>query len=185
MAEKSASNLVTAIDASKSRSLKYLLHALGIRHVGSRLAEILAEHFESMESLMATEIEELKGVEEVGAVVAQSVVDFFTLPENQALIARLRSSGLTMVEQRRDPAESNAAIAGKTFVVTGTLTQFTRDEIHERIKALGGKASGSISAKTDYLIAGEKAGSKLAKAESLGVRVLTEDDFQRMLTEPS
>jgi DNA ligase (NAD+) len=134
-----------------------------------------------MDALMAAQLDELKGVEEVGEVVAQSVVDFFELPANHALIARLRESGLRMEEQRREPSEINEQIAGKTFVVTGALTQFTRDEIHERIKALGGKASGSISAKTDYLIAGDKAGSKLAKAESLGVPVLTEDDFQRML----
>lgn len=181
MAEKSANNLVAAIEASKSRSLKHLLYGLGIRHVGSRLAEILAEHFGSMDALMAAQLDELKGVEEVGEVVAQSVVDFFELPANHALIARLRESGLRMEEQRREPSEINEHIAGKTFVVTGALTQFTRDVIHERIKALGGKASGSISAKTDYLIAGDKAGSKLAKAESLGVPVLTEDDFQRML----
>ncbi|MBL7645171.1 MAG: NAD-dependent DNA ligase LigA [Candidatus Hydrogenedentes bacterium] len=181
MAAKSANNLVTAIEASKSRTLKHLLYGLGIRHVGSRLAEILAEHFGSMDALMAAQLDELKGVEEVGEVVAQSVVDFFDLPANQSLVARLRDSGLCMTEQRRDASEMNEHIAGKTFVVTGALSQFTRDEIHERIKALGGKASGSISAKTDYLIAGEKAGSKLAKAESLGVPVLTEDDFQRML----
>lgn len=181
MAEKSARNLIAAIDASKSRSLKHLLYALGIRHVGSRLAEILATHFEDMTALMAAKTDELIGVEEVGEVVARSVADFFELPANQSMIARLQEHGLNMVEQRREPGETNAAIAGKTFVVTGTLTQFTRDEIHERIKALGGKASGSISAKTDYLIAGEKAGSKLAKAESLGVSILTEEDFQQML----
>ena len=185
MAEKSANNLIAAIEASKSRSLKHLLYGLGIRHVGSRLAEILAGHFETMDALMAAQPDELKGVEEVGEVVAQSVADFFELPANQALIARLRESGLTLEEQRSAPTETNAQIAGKTFVVTGTLTQFTRDEIHERIKALGGKASGSISAKTDFLIAGDKAGSKLAKAESLGVAVLTEDDFQRMLGAPT
>jgi DNA ligase (NAD+) len=185
MAEKSANNLIAAVVASKSRSLKHLLYGLGIRHVGSRLAEILAGHFGSMDALMAAGPEELKGVEEVGAVVAQSVADFFELPANQALIARLRESGLTLEEQRREPTETNAQFAGKTFVVTGTLSQFTRDEIHEKIKALGGKASGSISAKTDFLIAGEKAGSKLAKAESLGVAVLTEDDFQRMLGSPT
>jgi DNA ligase (NAD+) len=185
MAEKSANNLIAAVVASKSRSLKHLLYGLGIRHVGSRLAEILAGHFGSMDALMAAGPEDLKGVEEVGAVVAQSVADFFELPANQALIARLRESGLTLEEQRREPTETNAQFAGKTFVVTGTLSQFTRDEIHEKIKALGGKASGSISAKTDFLIAGEKAGSKLAKAESLGVAVLTEDDFQRMLGSPT
>lgn len=183
MAEKSANNLVGAIEASKGRSLKHLLYGLGIRHVGSRLAEILAEHFGSMDALMGAPIETLTEVEEVGEIVARSVIDFFDLPENKSLITRLRENGLTLVEQRRMPLQVNSAIAGKTFVVTGTLTQFTRDEIHEQIKNLGGKASGSISAKTNYLIAGEKAGSKLAKAESLGVTVLTEDAFQQMLRE--
>lgn len=181
MAEKSARNLIAAIDASRGRSLRHLLYGLGIRHVGSRLAEILAGHFGTLDGLMAASEEELTGVEEVGAVVARSVRDFFEVPANQELVARLRASGLNLEEIRPETAETNANIAGKTFVVTGTLTQFTRDEIHDRIKALGGKASSSISAKTDYLVAGEKAGSKLAKAESLGVKVLTETEFQQLV----
>lgn len=180
--QKSAANLVAAIDASKARGLRCLLHALGIRHVGSSLAELLAQDFVTLDALIAADRERLKAVEEVGDIVAQSLLDFFDVPENQTLVQRLRESGVRLDETpKAPPAEANPNFLNKTFVVTGKLSMYTRDEIHDRIKALGGKASGSISAKTDYLVAGEKAGSKLAKAESLGIRVLSEEDLRDML----
>ncbi|MDP2322875.1 MAG: NAD-dependent DNA ligase LigA, partial [Gammaproteobacteria bacterium] len=180
--QKSAGNLVAAIEKSKTRGLRSLLHALGIRHVGSTLAEILAHEFVTADALMAADLERLKAVEEVGEIVARSVLDFFDVPENQALIARFRAIGVRLDETpKAPPAQADPNFLNKTFVVTGKLSMYTRDEIHERIKALGGKASGSISASTDFLVAGEKAGSKLAKAEALGVRVLSEEEFRDML----
>jgi len=180
--KKSASNLVQALETSKSRGLRYILHALGIRHVGSSLAEILAQEFGDVDALMAADTERLKGVEEVGEIVAQSVADFFDVPENVSLIDRLRAYGLRLDEEvKAPPAEANPEFLEKVFVVTGKLSMYTRDEIHEMIKNMGGKASSSISNKTDYLVAGEKAGSKLAKAESLGVKILSEEEFRDML----
>lgn len=185
MGKKSAANLVQGIEASKGRSLKFLLYGLGIRHVGSSTAETLAAHFGTASALEAADVESLKTVDEVGDIVARSVVDFFELPANRTLLRRLEASGLCLEEcAAAQPAEQNPNIAGKNYVVTGTLSLYTRDEIHAIIKSLGGKASGSVSAKTDYLIAGEKAGSKLARAESLGVRVLTETEFRQMLGTP-
>lgn len=180
MGEKSAANLVAALEASKERGLRFVLHALGIRHVGSTLAEILAREFGALDALMAADLERLQAVDEVGEIVARSVMDFFALPANQTLIERLRENGLRLEADEPAP-EANPRFAGKTFVVTGALSRYTREEIHEKIKALGGKATGSVSAKTDYLVAGEKAGSKLAKAQSLGVPVLSEDDFHDLL----
>ena len=185
MGKKSAANLVAAIEASKARGLRGLLHALGIRHVGSSTAETLAREFGTIDALMDADAERLKAVEDVGEIVAQSLVDFFELPENKALIERFRESGVRLdADQPATPTETNSNFDGKTFVVTGKLSMYSRDEIHEKIKALGGKASGSISTKTDFLIAGEKAGSKLAKAESLGVPVLSEAEFHDMLGAP-
>ncbi len=187
MGEKSARNLVAALEACKEkRSLKHLLFGLGIRHVGSSTAEALAQHFGTIEALMAADSETLEAVEDVGVVVAQSVIDFFDTPANQDLIRRLQERGLTTTEvQPVVVADESNPIAGKNFVVTGKLSMFTRDEIHDHIKSLGGKASGSVSKRTDYLVAGEKAGSKLEKATNLGVTVLTEADFQRLLGESS
>lgn len=185
MGEKSARNLVAALKTcKKKRSLKHLLFGLGIRHVGSSTAEALAQHFGSIEALMAADRDALEAVEDVGAVVAQSVLDFFDTPANQDLVRRLQAQGLTTTEEQPVVvANEDNPIAGKNFVVTGKLSMFTRDEIHEHIKALGGKASGSVSKRTDYLVAGEKAGSKLEKANSLGVTVLSESDFQQLLGE--
>lgn len=181
MGKKSSAKLVAAIEASKGRGLRYLLHALGIRHVGSTIADILARAFGAIDDLMAASAEDLKAVNEIGDVVAQSIVDFFEVPENQALIARLRESGVRVEADRAAEVTENPRITGRTFVVTGKLSQYTRDEIHEIIQALGGKASGSISKKTDYLIAGENAGSKMEKAAKLGVPVLDEDGFRALL----
>ncbi len=181
MAEKSAANLIAGIEKSKERPLHCLLNALGIRHVGAQTGDVLAQRFSSMDRLMEADVDELKQVDEVGDVVAGTVRDFFQTHENRNLIRRLREAGVRMEE---DPAgnssDGSRLFEGKTFVVTGKLATFTRDEIHEQIKRLGGHASGSVSAKTDYLVAGEDAGSKLDKATKLGVKVISEAEFQKL-----
>lgn len=179
MGKKSAMNLMEGIEASKSRPFSRLLNGLGIRHVGEHTAEVLAGHFGSMDRLMKASVEELTAVPEVGEVVAASVRDFFDTRENRELIRRLRDHGINM-EERKPAASGPLPFEGKTFVVTGTLQNYSRDAIHERIKELGGRPSSSVSAKTDYVIAGEKAGSKLNKARELGVQILTEAEFERL-----
>ena len=184
MGETSAANLAEGIEAAKTRPLSRLLFALGIRHVGSRGGEMLARAFGTMDALMVADAEQLEAVEDIGPIVAASVRDFFDTAGNQALIARLRAAGVRMDEPANDAADGGAHLfAGKTFVVTGTLVQFTRDDIHGRIKRLGGRAASSVSKKTDYLVAGEKAGSKLEKARTFGVTVLSEQAFLELTEE--
>lgn len=178
MGAKSAGNLVAALEASKKRPLSRLLNGLGIRHVGGHTAEVLARHFKAIEPLMAATKSELEGIYEIGGVVADSIWDFFQTERNRELIAKLRAHGLAMVEP--EPARAGRVFEGKSFVVTGTLSRYTRDAIHDRIKELGGRAASSVSGKTDYLVAGENAGSKLEKAKALGVTVLTEDEFETL-----
>lgn len=183
MGKKSAANLVEGLEASKDRSLSRVLNGLGIRHVGEHTAEVLAEHFESIDRLMNAPVEELREIHEIGDVVAASVHDFFHTDENRALIDRLRAQGVKMSEERA-ARRGPQPFAGKTFVVTGTLQKYSRDEIHARIKSLGGKAATSVSGNTDYLVAGESAGSKLSKARQLGVAVLTEAEFEKLAGGP-
>ena len=184
MGKKSSENLVRALETSKSRPLSRLLFGLGVRHVGRHVAEVLAEAYGTVDALMAAPVESLENVHEVGETVAQSIRDFFDMEENRALIERLRGRGVNMEEPgaRGGAAqeEGGQPFDGKTFVVTGTLSQYTRDEIHDRIKALGGRPSSSVSKKTDYLVAGDNAGSKLSKAEELGVTVLSEKEFDEL-----
>lgn len=175
MGKKSATNLVDAIQGSKERPLSRLLAGLGIRHIGTHIAEVLAEHFEDMDALMNATVEELEDIHEIGGIVAASVHDFFETDQNRELVKALRKHGVNMKERkaRRGPQP----FAGKTFVVTGTLEHYSRDAIHDKIKRLGGKPSSSVSTKTDYVVCGENPGSKRAKAESLGVPILTEQEF--------
>ncbi|GMW02916.1 MAG: DNA ligase [Candidatus Hydrogenedentota bacterium] len=177
MGAKSAGNLIQGIADSKRQPLSRLLNGLGIRHVGSRTAEVVAAHFGSMERLMGATIPELSDIHEIGEVVATSIHDFLANHENHALIEALRLHGLTM-EERLERHTGPKPLEGKTFVVTGTLQKYSRDGIHDRIRALGGTPTSSISKKTDYLVAGENAGSKLKKAQDLGVSVLSEDEFE-------
>jgi DNA ligase (NAD+) len=179
MGKKSAANLVEGIKASKQRPLNRLLNGLGIRHVGGHTAEVLADHFGSMDKLMNASVEELTHIYEIGDTVAASVHDFFETEENRKLIKRLKDHELTL-EEKSSGSGGPRPFEGKTFVVTGSLEGYSRDSIHDRIKALGGRPSSSISGNTDFLVAGEKAGSKLAKAKSLGVTVLTEAEFNRL-----
>ena len=180
MGAKSADNLVEAIQQSKTRPLSRLLNGLGIRFVGARTAELLAAHFGDMDALMRATEEELTAVPEVGGVVAKSIRDFFNTAENQSLIKRLGCHGLCM---REEPAPSTAMpqiFDGLTFVVTGTLARYSREDIESRIRLLGGKAASSVSKKTSYVVAGDNAGSKLDKAQTLGVPVITEEEFERL-----
>jgi len=181
MGEKSANNVVAGIAASKERPLSRLLFALGIRHVGETTGEILATHYRNLDALLAAKAEELPEINEIGAVVGASVYDFLHDEQNLALLQRLRDAGVNMQETGAEDAARSEILAGKSFVVTGSLEGYSRDEIHALIKQNGGKVSGSVSKKTDYLVAGEEAGSKLEKAQTLGVAILTEEAFNALL----
>lgn len=180
MGAKSAANLIAAIDKSRGQPLSRLLHGLGIRHVGGHIAEVLAAHFGTMERLQNATLDELRAVHEVGDVVAAEIRNFLDTRENQELIARLGERGVRMDEAADSGDDAAKPFAGKTLVVTGTLTRYSRDEIQAVINRLGGRASGSVSKNTDFLVAGENAGSKLDKARDLGVPVLTEREFEEL-----
>lgn len=178
MGEKSASNLLQAIEASKSNSLEKLLFGIGIRHVGAKAAKTLAQVFGSMDRLAAATEEELIAINDIGAKMADSIAAFFQKEEAQELIKELKAVGVNMDYKGPKPVtpeESDSIFAGKTIVLTGKLEQLTRNEAKEKIEALGGSVSGSVSKKTDLVIAGEDAGSKLAKAEQLGIEVWDEE----------
>jgi DNA ligase (NAD+) len=181
MGRKSAEKLVAGIRDSRQRSLSRVLNALSIRHVGQRVAQVLAKKFETIDNLMAASIEELSQNNEVGSVIAQSIYDYFHSEDGQETVRQLRDAGVVLSEEKTEASAGGSVFEGKTMVVTGTLTKYTRDEIEGLIEKYGGRASGSVSKNTSYLIAGEKAGSKLEKAQELGVPVLSEDDFEKML----
>jgi DNA ligase (NAD+) len=180
MGQKSSENLLAGIEASKSRGLARLLNALSMRHVGARVASLLAEHFHSLEKLQAADVDELSAVEEIGPIIAASVHRFVHSPFGRETIDDLAQLGLKMTAPRAARRQAEA-IAGKTFVVTGTLEKYSRDEIQELIAQLGGRAASSVSKNTDYVVAGEKAGSKLDKAKALGIRVLSEEQFEKLI----
>jgi DNA ligase (NAD+) len=173
MAEKSATNLLAAIETSKATTLARFIFALGIRNVGEATAKDLARHFGTLDALMAATVEALVAVRDVGPVVAQSIVQFFAEPHNLDVVNKLRAAGVHWVESA-GVQQSAGILAGKTLVLTGTLPTLTREAARERIEADGGKVAGSVSKKTDYVVAGEDAGSKLAKAQELGVTILDE-----------
>ena len=180
MGAKSAQNLIDAIENSQTAGLERLVYALGIRNVGEVAAAALAKRYGSLEALQNATVEELCDIEDFGAITAECVVNFFSHPQNVELCARLSAAGLTTVSTAK-PVDD--LFQGLTFVLTGTLPSLTRDEAGERIKAAGGKVSGSVSAKTSYVVAGEAAGSKLTKAQSLGVPVIDEETLLRMIEE--
>jgi len=178
MGEKSADNLIRAIERSRRPRLDRLLFAFGIRHIGERVAQILASRFGSLEALMDADLETLVDVHEVGPIVAQSVHDFFDRPENREMIGDLLACGVR--PQPPEAPEATGVFAGKTVVFTGTLTTLTRDEAKRIVASLGGRAASSVSARTDFVVAGEKAGSKLDEARTHGVPILSEEEFRRM-----
>ena len=181
MGKKSSENLVQAIESSKSRGLARLLNGLSMRHVGITVARVLAEHFGNLEKLRKASKEELAEVDEVGEIIAVSVYDYLQSDFGRETVDDLVALGLKVDQETSETESLGDQLRGKTFVVTGTLSRYTRDEIKQLILQHGGKTSSSISGKTDYLIAGEKAGSKKAKAESLGVAILDEQDFHDLL----
>lgn len=178
LGKKSAENLIAAIEKSKDAGLARLLCGLGIRQVGQKAAKVLASHFESLDNLIAADVDALTQLPDIGEITAGFIIDWFNNPQSMHLIGRLREAGVSFVskEDRRDNR-----FAGLTFVLTGTLEQFTRDEASAIIESYGGKASSSVSKKTSYVLAGENAGSKLTKAESLGVQIISEEDFAAMI----
>lgn len=176
------SRLLQGIQVSKSRGLSRLLNGLSIRHVGKTVAKILAQNFESLDSMSQASLADLAGLDEVGDIIAESVHNFLHEDYGRTTIEELAAAGVSMQSRQfARPDADDGVLAGKTLVVTGTLSKYTRDQIKELIEQHGGKASGSVSKKTDYLVAGEKAGSKLTKAKSLGVAVLTEVDFEALI----
>jgi len=177
MADKSAQNLLDALESSKRTTLARLLYALGIRHVGEHVAKVLADAFGSMDALKKATVEDLEAVHEIGPEVARSVRDFFDRAENVDAMKDLLDAGITFEETAPREITKEGKLAKKTFVLTGTLEKFTRDEAKAEIESRGGRVSSSVSKKTDYVLAGEKPGSKLAKAEKLGVEVIDEATF--------
>src|SRR5713101_1207156 len=178
MGDKSAQNVLDEIEASKQLPLERVIYGLGIRFVGERTAQFLAEHFGSMDALMKAGEEGLQEVDEVGPRIAQSIVEFFQEPKNRALVKQLQDLGLRLTGVKK---ERGTKLAGRTFVLTGTLTHFTRDEAKKMIEDAGGRVSGSVSKKTDFVVAGDDAGSKLGKAKELGVRVIGEREMQDLV----
>lgn len=181
--KKSAQNLLDGIAASKTRGLARVLTGLSIPHVGEHVADLLAQEFQSIDELMKATQDRLAKVEGIGPVLAESVYEYFQSEDGKKAVEDLRAQGVKLTEDARlSPAQLGGPnLTGKTFVVTGTLAKYGRDEIEGLIKKLGGKATGSVSKSTDYLVAGEKAGSKLDKAQALGVKVLTEAEFDKLI----
>ena len=176
-ADKSAQNILDEIEKSKQLPLERVIFGLGIRFVGERTAQFLAEHFGSMETIANASAEDLQSVEEVGPRIAESIAEFFSIPANRKLVDRLHAAGLTLKGKKK---ERGTKLIGKTFVLTGTLAKYTRDEAKKLIEDAGGRVSGSVSKKTDYVVAGSDAGSKLDKAKELGVAVIGEDEMQKL-----
>lgn len=178
MGQKSAENLISAAEKSKSNDLSRLVYALGIRHIGQKAGKLLSDHFGSMDAIMQADVEQIAEIDGFGEVMAQSVREFFSHEQSRKLIADLRALGVNMESQRQIVDQR---FQGMTFVLTGALSRYTRSEATEIIESFGGKASSSVSKKTSYVLAGEDAGSKLRKANELGIPVISEDDFAEMI----
>jgi DNA ligase (NAD+) len=180
MGEKSADNLLQGIAASKSRTLGRLIYALGIPQVGEHTGEVLAAAFPDLKALMAASLETLEGIYEIGPKMAQSICDFFQHPETKAVLEKLIRAKVN-TRQLAEEIRGQGSLSGKTFVFTGELERHSRPQAEAAVKARGGRASGSVSAKTDYVVAGTDPGSKLNRARKLGVKVLTEEEFEKMI----
>lgn len=173
-----ANNLIRGIEASKTRDLSRLLFAFGIRHVGQKAGKILSNHFGSLDALLAAPVEEMTEIRDIGQTTAESIAAWRALDQSKTLIEKLRAAGVNFIGEKTAKSD---LLAGKTIVATGSLTLYTRKEINDLIENLGGKAAGSVSKKTSYVVAGENAGSKLQKAAELGIPVLTEEEFKNMI----
>jgi DNA ligase (NAD+) len=180
MGEKSVDNMLNAIEKSKKNNLDRLIFGLGIRMIGQKASRLLAEAFGSMDRIMEATYEELISVEEIGNKMAESILAFFKVEENLALIDKLKKMGVNMETEKKNIIQ-NEYFKGKTFVLTGALTDFTRGKAKEIIESFGGKVSSSVSKKTDYVLAGEEAGSKLQKANELGITVIDENTFKKWI----
>ena len=177
--DKSIDNILGSIERSKERPFEKVLYAIGIRHVGDRTARVLAKHFKSVENIIAASKEEIESIHEIGPRIAESVYDFFHTKSNLQMVEKLRKAGLNF--EMEVTANASNKLEGLTFVVTGTLEKYKREEVEELIETLGGKAASSVSKKTSYVLAGAEAGSKLKKAESLGVKVIDEAEFDKLI----
>ncbi len=178
--KKFAQNLIDAIERSKENDLYHLITALGIRHVGSKAAKMLAKKYKTMEELSKANFKELQSMNDIGEVMANSIVEFFSQEQTKDLLDKLKQAGVNMNSLEENTDEK---LEGKTFVITGSLEKFTRKEIEDLIEKHGGKASGTVSKKTDYLVAGENAGSKLKKAQELGIKIISEKEFEDIINE--
>jgi len=178
-AEKSADNLIKAIEKAKTIPLARLIYALGIRHVGEETANILALRFGSIENLKKATLEELKAIPDIGEIVAKSIYEWFRDKENLNFLEKLLNSGIKIIP----PKKIKTKLKGKTFVFTGALKSMTRDEASEKVRLLGGDVSSSVSKKTDYVVVGENPGSKYKKAQKLGIKMLTEEEFLKLIGE--
>ncbi len=179
LGEKSIDNLLSAIEASKQRPFNKVLFGLGIRFVGSGAAKKLADHFLNIDKLADASSEEIESIHEIGSSISQSVLRFFSSAKNRQLISRLKKSGLNFTEEEKSAVSD--LLRGKSFVLTGTLSSMSRDEAKDIILMHGGAVVSSVSKKTNFVIAGENAGSKLTKAESLKIPVLTEEQFLKLV----
>lgn len=177
MGELSTANLISAVEKSKENELYRLVYALGIRHIGQKAAKLLCANFGTIEAIMGASAEEIEQIDGFGGVMAKSAADYFALAHTKELIAQFKELGVKMPPAQK---AEGGLFQGKTFVLTGTLPTLKRSEASKIIEELGGKASSSVSKKTDYVLAGEDAGSKLAKAQSLGVAVISEEEFLKM-----
>ena len=177
--KKFASNLINAIEKSKTQDLFHLITALGIRQVGTKAAKVLAKKYKTMDNLQNANFESLAETEDVGEITANNIMEFFSQEQTIDTIEKLKAAGVNMQILSIDENQDNR-FEGKTFVLTGSLEKYTRNEASELIEKYGGKVSGSVSKKTDYVLAGEDAGSKLTKAQSLGITILTEQQFEEM-----
>jgi len=176
--DTAAKKLLDAIEESKERDVSRLIYALGIRQVGAKTGKVLASQFGTLDALMRATVEELTDVPDVGAVTAKSITDWFSQPQSRHMVERLRCAGVNFESKR---ALTDTRFAGMTFVLTGALTQFTRDEATEKIELFGGKVSGSVSKKTTYVVVGVNAGSKERKARELSIPILTEEQLLEMM----
>jgi len=182
MGEKSAQNLIAGIAASKQRDMWRVLYGLGILHVGAGVAKALGRHFAALDDVFGASEEKLMEAEDIGEVIARSIVQWWGDRVNRDIVDRLRKAGVNFKSELYQPAAAAGVLAGKTFVLTGTLPNLKREEAAAKIEAAGGKVSGSVSKKTDYVVAGEEAGSKLDKAQKLGVKVIDEAELLKLLT---